>query len=126
MELNHELVRDFLLLIEKSTNMRGPSEQEFVNVASSHKADKQLAGYTLDKLYEAGFIELKPLIGNSNYAFLESGNLTYNGHSYLDNIRDNTIWKNTKSKISSTVGSASLEIISKVASDLIARSLGLN
>ncbi|MDC2805584.1 DUF2513 domain-containing protein [Leuconostoc suionicum] len=126
MELNHELVRDFLLLIEKSTNMQGPSEQEFINVALSHKADTQLAGYTLDKLFEAGFIEHKPLISNTRYAFLESGNLTYNGHSYLDNIRDNTIWKNTKSKISSTVGSASLEIISKVASELIARSLGLN
>lgn len=126
MKLDHELVRDILILIEDSSSLRGPTDKEFLLIGESHDADKLQVGYTLDKIFEAGFTKLKPLPGGDSYYFLQSGSLTFNGHAYLDNIRDNDIWNSTKKKITSTVGSASLEIFSKVASDLIARSLGLN
>lgn len=52
------------------------------------------------------------------------GNLTLEGHKFLDNIRDNKVWQNTKDIISK-FENVSLNIISSVAANLISSKLGL-
>ncbi|HBP97350.1 DUF2513 domain-containing protein [Leuconostoc lactis] len=126
MKLDHDLVRDILLLIEDSQSLTGPSDAELQAVGESRGANREQVGYTLEKLNEAGFILGKPMYASDKIYLLTSGNLTYEGHGYLDNVRDATVWNNTKSKIASTVGNASIEIVAKVAENLIVRSLGLN
>lgn len=126
MKIDHDLVRDILLLIEDSQSLTGPSDAELQAVGESRGANREQVGYTLEKLNEAGFISDKPKSAGNTYFLLISGNLTYEGHSYLNNVRDDTVWNNTKSKIASTVRDASIEIVAKVAEGIIARSLGLD
>jgi len=125
MKLNHDLVRHILLSIESSSNMHGLTPNELLLIADKHKVDSDIICYTLDKLYEGQFITQKPLRGSDEYILSHSGNLTYDGHAYLDNIRDNKIWSETKSK-TSKLASVSLDILSKVATNVILKSLDLN
>ena len=74
--------------------------------------------YTCDKLEEAGFIEIQHNIAGS----LTVLGLTYDGHVFLDNIRDASVWKKTKAKISKFT-SVSLPIIQNIAAQIIVDSL---
>ncbi|MGY0523152.1 DUF2513 domain-containing protein [Pseudomonas aeruginosa] len=51
--------------------------------------------------------------------------LTFDGHKYLDNIRDPKIWKESK-KISSKLASVSIDIMSEIAAKVITKTLGLD
>lgn len=58
--------------------------------------------YAIDKLYEAGFLKLSDYGGMDNIspclsAFILS--ITYEGHKFLDAIRDNKTWGKIKSKL---------------------------
>ena len=50
--------------------------------------------------------------------------LSFDGHSFLDNIRDNQVWLKSK-KVLSSLKSVSIEIISQVATNVIYKKLGL-
>lgn len=41
--------------------------------------------------------------------------LTFEGHDFLDTVRNDTVWRKTMDKVGSTVGSASLDIIKAIA-----------
>ena len=45
--------------------------------------------------------------------------MTSYGHDYLDNVRDDTIWNETKQKINGVASSVSLEIVKSVAQKII-------
>lgn len=125
MKLDYDLVREIMLTIENSENMQGPSEPELVAAGEKLDMSRDEVGYTLTRLHEANFITGKPLIADASYYFLISGNLTHNGHQYLDNVRDSKIWKQTKNALSG-LKSISLEVVSQTAAALIAKSIGLN
>lgn len=126
MKLDHDLARDVLLLIEDSQSPDGPSGSELMAFGESHNAEIQQVAYILDKLYEGGLITDYPKQTIGGGYILKSGNLSYYGHEYLDNIRDNGVWKQVKKKIASNVGSASLSVVTQLASKVIGSSLGLN
>lgn len=44
--------------------------------------------------------------------------LTYKGHKFLENIKSNNVWNQTK-KIAGKIGNISLDIISSIASKLV-------
>lgn len=76
--------------------------------------------YTCQKLHEAGYLNVDFFIDGS--CCIES--MTYNGHQFLDSIRDDGIWKEVKSKISK-LASVSLPIIHQAASQAIITKLEL-
>ena len=51
--------------------------------------------------------------------------ITWEGHQFLDSIRSDTVWEKSKEKIKATVGSASLQIISALATSITTKLLGL-
>ncbi|PEW58205.1 hypothetical protein CN448_31480 [Bacillus cereus] len=51
--------------------------------------------------------------------------ITWDGHQFLDNIREKSIWEATKIK-AATLGSVSLPTLSELAKSYIAEKLGLN
>ncbi|WP_423748462.1 DUF2513 domain-containing protein [Bacillus cereus] len=51
--------------------------------------------------------------------------MTWDGHQFLDNIREKSIWEATKIK-AATLGSVSLPTLSELAKSYIAEKLGLN
>lgn len=125
MKLNIDCIRDVLLVVE---------DQPFGGELKITSIFKQLSNYTEDeleytclKLYEAKYINAITMttLGVSGPQIFAIQDLTYAGHQFLDTIRSHKVLEETKSKITDILGSASIEIISKVASSIATKLLGL-
>lgn len=126
LKLKHDCVRALLLAIEAdiphgeflyADDLREKQDLKNFNIED--------VVYTIEKLEEAGFINANVLksLSDVESAYVES--LTFSGHTFLDNIRDDGIWKETKSK-AAQVGSASLGILADIAGSYIKQKLGLD
>ena len=85
--------------------------------------------YTADKLCEANYIKcIKSYYSSSTGPLLIATSITFEGHQLLDNIRDDKVYSQTKTILSS-FKSVSIEIFSETASkvitSLISKQLGL-
>ncbi len=115
MRLNNECVRDLLLAIEENLGINDKVSIDDFELPN-YSNDELI--YTALKLIEAGFIngDSSKMIDGSIFVYVSS--LTWDGHKFLDNIRDNEVWRKTKS-IVSKFSSVSLGIISNVAAQVI-------
>lgn len=118
MKLDHDLVRETMLYLED--NLTFDKEIMSSNIVIQNYTSEEIQ-YTVNKLYEAGFIKCVPF---KPYKFVAILEITWNGHCFLDNIRDKNIWIKTKEKLSK-LASVSLPIISQVAATYIQIELGL-
>lgn len=123
MELDYDFVRQLLLHIEAKAPLQGLDGNDLYKFANDKNKDKEDLQYTIIKLVEGNLITAKLRYASNNLQ-IYSVNLTYQGHEYLNNIRDNKIWKNTK-KISSKLSSVSLEILKSIAINEINKVIGL-
>lgn len=124
LKLNKDLIRLLLLDLEsqESNSSFGSKEIEEFSERNNVLVDETL--YVIARLIEAGYI-----VGDIKYAsdqpyFYYISTITYQGHEFLDSIRDPKIWTDTK-KAASTFGSVSLDILSQIATNLISKNLGL-
>lgn len=78
------------------------------------------------RLKEAGFINinLKYAVTDSTIANIEYYDITFQGHEYLDSVRDPAVWKEVKKKIEK-FDSVPTGIITQVASAAFKLLLGL-
>lgn len=119
MKLIHDCVRDTLITIEKHLIDDDKLTLSEIKEHISNYSYEDIK-YTCKKLDEAEFITYKEYV-TGDIAILS---ITYQGHVFLDSIRDNGIWKSTKNKISKLT-SVSLPVIQQVASQLIVSKLGI-
>lgn len=89
MKLEKELVREILLQVEASSDPMG-----WVEVTVPGHSEEEIA-YHVEILDEAGFIEAQDLTTMSGYDWRPQ-RLTYDGHEFLDTIRDAEAWRFTK------------------------------
>lgn len=129
MKLNNDLIRDILLVVEDTTGYQkqliiyrpyeGDNDLPFIK-----DYDTEELLYHIYQCSSSGLIEL----GTQTAEYLFIKDLSPKGHSYLENIRNDTTWNKTKS-IASKIGSKSLdsmiEISSKVITQLIIHELGI-
>ena len=116
MKLNYDCVRDLLLYLED--NLTYDNKIKINTLGLKDYTDLDLI-YTADKLCEAKFINcIKGAYMNNNNPSLIAKSITYDGHQFLDTVRDNNVWKETK-KISSSFTSTSLKVIENIASQVI-------
>lgn len=125
MNLNHDCVRDLMLVFEDVPYGETPTMEYFLRLENLKTYPMEDVLYCTEKLLEAGYIELHrikawgmPFDG----IFRE---ITWEGHQFLDSIKSDTVWEKTKSRVSSTVGSASLQVLSALATSITAKLLGL-
>lgn len=126
MELNHECVRDLLLAIEKHTTLENYLDHdEILSLPELNIYNGDTVIYTSQKLNEAGFI-------NGSFDFYYDGkthisisSLTYDGHNFLDAIRDKSVWMKTKDK-ASKLSSVSLPILFEIGTSILKEKLGLS
>ncbi|GIO42468.1 DUF2513 domain-containing protein [Paenibacillus apis] len=125
MRLNHECVRDFLLTLEGLTENEYIDCNDHTEFESLQKYEKSDVVYTFQKLEEANYINAKVFksLGGTSYNAMS---ITWDGHQFLDNIRDNSVWSGTKDKVFSAVSSVSLPILAEVAGSYIKSKLGLS
>ncbi|KJJ41248.1 hypothetical protein UM89_14645 [Bacillus subtilis] len=125
MKLNHDCVRSLLLEFEEKLGLNDTIYLEQIKsfeTFQNYGEDQTL--YCILKLLEA---EL--LIGSKQYAddkviFIGISSISFSGHEFLDNIRDDGIWKSTKEKVSK-LASVSLPTLSQVAAAFIKSKIGL-
>lgn len=122
MRLNQDCVRDILLYFEYYLT----NTKTFIFEPDLYTNHQYLMNYSNDdflytclKLKEAGFINCKTtnFVGNP-IPRLSISSITWNGHKFLDNIRDDTIWAKTKN-ILNPLKSISIDLISETASKVI-------
>lgn len=116
MKLDFDTVRTVLLEIEEKTDLDNSLIYE------KSKTEPEIF-YTLLKLNEAELInsvEVNTWIG---VVQIDVKSITYEGHKFLDTIRDPKVLRQTKEKLK-TFSSVSFEIFSKVASQIMLNQLG--
>ena len=129
MKLNHDCIRAILCHIESTTNITVNEdgididfiaiEDFYENLPSFEKAD---IFYSLSILDDAGFIDVKSSGGNDCVYEYYVRRMTYEGHEYLDGIRDEQRWTMVKKGLSK-IGSASLSVVSAIAEGVTAAAI---
>lgn len=121
MKLNPDCVKDVLLSVEENvgleSHLRDIKELKLSNLYS----DEDLL-YTLQKLDEANFIHFSNTNGSNSFYYLAIGNMTYEGHNFLDTVRDPSRWEKVKQKAAS-VGGASIPILQQIGAHLLEKQL---
>ena len=89
MKLNHDCVRDLLLYIEENSSY---NERLHLNTITIKDYSTENIIYTADKLIEAGYLDcIRSVLMNSRMPDIKVKSITYEGHKFLDNIRDNKV-----------------------------------
>ena len=115
-------MRAVLLEVEKAAYGQSMTAIEITEALPKFSQDD--VGYSICKLYEAKFIDAQlgktySVEPNTIYVKIDKVNdITYAGHQFLANIRDDKIWKGVKG-IARKIGSTSLEAFTQIASNVI-------
>jgi hypothetical protein len=115
---------DLVRMILLKTEALVPGEGYQLAKIAGH--DEYTFAAHVELLKEAGFVE--GVVGRASGigpVTARVRRLTWPGHEFLDSIRSDTVWAETKAAITSTVGTAGLEVIKAVASAVSLRMLGL-
>ena len=89
MKLDKDLVREVLLQVEAS-----PDPMAWVDITVDGHSEEEIA-YHVQILDEAGLLEAEELTSLDGYDW-RAKRLTYEGHEFLDTIRDAAAWRFTK------------------------------
>ena len=121
MKRDMDLARDLLLYIESQPQCNGSHWIQFTpdSFAACGKSPEEIR-YHLSLLVEAGFIRGQHFGGGLPLV----SKLTWQGHEFLDNIRDQSIWAKTKERIRG-VSSVALSVVAEIAKAEIKSKLGL-
>jgi Hypothetical protein (DUF2513) len=122
MKRDMDLVRDLLLHIEEDPRFDGArwariDAPEDIGI-TGHSTEE--VAYHLDMLVEAGL--LRGSIGLDKMPAISK--LTWEGHEFLDNIRDHGIWSKTKARLAG-LPSVAISIVGEIAKAEIKKHLGL-
>lgn len=99
-------------------------EDEYESTALSNLQidgyDMEIIAYHCDLLFEAGLIKnYNPTYASDKIYFFSVGALTWEGHDFLDKIRENTMWNRTKNRIKENALPMTLEVIKTIVTSLI-------
>lgn len=123
MKLNHDCVRDLMLAIENFHSATAwYSVSSMIDDDLENKYSLEEVCYATLCLKEAGYIKATCTIDLKAYTVQR---LTWSGHEFLDNIRDNETWKVTKD-ISSKLSSVSLTLMASLAKAYLLKKFGLS
>ena len=123
MVLDHNCVRDLLIVLEKELVLDDNLKFQFVSSkrladhsALSKYSESQIV-YTALKLEEAGLIEASKQSGNSSIVHYEVTQITFDGHEFLDTVRPEPVWDKTSDKLK-VLGNVALTIVQEVATQV--------
>lgn len=117
MKRNWDLIRKILLKLEEKADSTSWLESSEIK-----SYDKQTVVYHYKLLKNAGLIEAIDLstVEERDYAALS---LTWQGHEFLDKIRNDSVWNKVKSTVQSKSLDLSFDIIKQVATATISAML---
>lgn len=115
MTLNHDCVRKLLLYLEDNLELNTTLELSDFALEGFSVND---TSYTIKKLAEADYITANIVKDALDGLEITVYEITWEGHKFLDTIRDNKVWSETKN-ILSKVSSCSISFVSNVASQVL-------
>ena len=122
MKLNYDCLRKILLTIENELDWNEHLQFCYTNLVDMTEAltdfSKAEIAYASKMAIEAGLIDAHIYDCDTCIIDIRYYGLTYEGHQFLDTVRENKIWKKTKDIINSA-GGASLSIMKSIATDCI-------
>lgn len=116
MKFDIDCVRDILLAVESVEFNKTISLGELSKVLTDYTADE--ITYNCLKLYEANYLHVITKRVGSATTVVRIVDITYEGHQFLANIREATVWDQVKKKCHA-IGSFSIPVIQEVASSLL-------
>lgn len=129
MKLNYDCIRDVLLTLEDNLTLDEDLQfsslnlNELLEFEELKDYSKQALAYTLYNLNEICFIDAHISWASGKVlVYIEVYDITYIGHEFLSSIRPTSNWNKIKSKLL-TLGTASIPIISEIASQVIKSAL---
>lgn len=120
MKLNHDCLRDVLLVLEDELALDDTMQYEdlwigdFVNNKSLCSYTKIEIAYSVYKLSEAGYLSSGAFYSTARNSSYYIRTVTFYGHEFIDSIRDETRWNGIKKGLSA-VRDYSLSAISSIA-----------
>ena len=124
MKLNPDCCRAVLLAIEEKPFGKYYVLRQLVEKVSDYSPED--VAYSCLKLHEGGLLDVTttpPILGNNFRHIAAINDLTYMGHEFLENVRNDGIWNDAKKK-SASIGAFTLSVLSKAAASIIAARLG--
>lgn len=125
MKLNHDCIRELLLEIEEKKPFETlliPRSFQDYDVYRNYNFDELM--YELIKLKEADILDAHVNVINSKVTYYQIGNITFYGHEFLDNIRDNKTWNEVK-RVAKETSSMSVTLLSKLAFQYLTKKFNL-
>lgn len=127
MKLDHNCVRDVLLLLESVPNYTVNPDGEVENngIWFEYICDRlprypqETIYYTLSKLSEGGYVNMATQWNENALGDCCVNDITYRGHEFLETIRPETVWEKTTAA-AAKVGSFGLRMLEKVAESIAA------
>lgn len=122
MRLNHDCIRYVLLTCERHLTLN--NTVEFPDLQTDKFSNDDIV-YSVIKLKEAQYLKAEIYLDHNS---IDIVSITWEGHKFLDTIRDDKVWSQTKT-ILGKVSSASITFASNVASqvltNIISKQMGL-
>lgn len=122
MKLNSDCMRDVMLKIELLQTIAVDEENnvsfeplwidDLYQALSKH--DKKDIFYALHNLDQAGYVSTNMINGDDSSLGYVVNYITYEGHNFLDRIRDPKAWRYIKTA-GSAIGNFSLSVINQIA-----------
>jgi hypothetical protein len=113
MKRDFELVRKLLLFFEEKDN------PDFIKVPPIAGYDELTIKYHLVLLYDAGLLRCEPVKSSTSdrVIYVIPFELTWDGHEFLEKIRNNSTWNKIKEVISSKGGAFAFGVINQLATN---------
>lgn len=122
MKRDMDFVRKLLLYLEDTVDYKPLRSSD---IAIDGYSDAQI-GYHLGILADGGLIDVIDTNTHDSQTFsCFVKAITWQGHEFLDSVRDDGVWSQTREKLK-PFGSASLEIVKSVAVACLTSKLGLS
>lgn len=125
MIFNKDYARDILIFIEEQPINNILTNKDFERFSKEKNCSYDQVKYAVKKLEEAKFINASiTSLDNDQYALILVTEITYEGHQFLDSIRELEIWEATKEKMKE-YKDVPLTIMAQVALGILKSKLGI-
>ena len=131
MKLNYDCIRTLLIVLEENLEYNNSLAMPSLMLANLLDIDeiktysKEDIVYSSKMLIEAGYIEARIIGSDTIIGSIVYYDVTFEGHKYIDSIRDNKVWNKVKDKIKGQTSSITFDIIAEVAKAVILGFIGL-
>lgn len=111
MKRDFELIRKLLMFFE------GKQSSEHIEVPPIDGYDALTIKYHLVLLHDAGLLRCEPVRSSTSdrVIYVIPFDLTWDGHEFLDKVRNETVWRRIRDVIASKGGSVAFSVVNQLA-----------